>query len=323
MATKGKKISEMSVADELQGDELFPFAKNGDNGATNAGTIKEYCNNGMQGTLQDSTDIEVSSGRLFLTENVKNEINGKQTELVDSEDVVINDNKLSLTEHAKMLLFIDMWKEACGSYGGFNEATGFFELNGLTDITYKEALGIYTLSLPYIGRRIEGQGTPTHVLFYTSYNIGRCRTYMPMAVYNGYVNISYNNKCEILQFSVYRPAKTIWYNNDSLREIRGVTDNASGCNFNLPALQEIRPLVYNKGFEIKSSAVLSLASLKYLVDHALNTEAITITVHPDVYAKLTGDETNAAYADLTDEEKEQWTSLVGMAFAKNISFATV
>ena len=50
---------------------------------------------------------------------------------------------------------------------------------------------------------------------------------------------------------------------------------------------------------------------------------ITITVHTDVYAKLTGDTTNAAAAALTEEELAQWMAITEAAAAKNISFATV
>ncbi|MDY4811201.1 MAG: hypothetical protein SO168_03950, partial [Muribaculaceae bacterium] len=68
---------------------------------------------------------------------------------------------------------------------------------------------------------------------------------------------------------------------------------------------------------------LSLSSLEYMVSRAVNTQAITVTVHPDVYAKLTGDTTNAAAAALSADELAQWQSLVSAAAAKNISFATV
>ena len=39
-------------------------------------------------------------------------------------------------------VFIDQWNTACGIWGRYNEETGYFELNGLTDITYEEALSI-------------------------------------------------------------------------------------------------------------------------------------------------------------------------------------
>lgn len=56
---------------------------------------------------------------------------------------------------------------------------------------------------------------------------------------------------------------------------------------------------------------------------AQGTTQITITVHPSVYAKLTGDTTNEAAAALTPEELAQWQQVLTDAVAKNISFATV
>ena len=47
-----------------------------------------------------------------------------------------------------------------------------------------------------------------------------------------------------------------------------------------------------------------------------------MTVHPDVYAKLTGDTTNAAAAALAADVLTQWQQVLADAMAKNISFAT-
>lgn len=49
----------------------------------------------------------------------------------------------SVSEGIKKRLFIDLWNKACGEHGTYNHQTGFFELNGLTDITYEQALEIY------------------------------------------------------------------------------------------------------------------------------------------------------------------------------------
>ena len=65
---------------------------------------------------------------------------------------------------------------------------------------------------------------------------------------------------------------------------------------------------------------LSLASVEYIASHS--SAGVTVTVHPDVYAKLTGDTTNAAAAALSADELAQWQEVLGQAVAKNISFAT-
>ena len=61
-----------------------------------------------------------------------------------------------------------------------------------------------------------------------------------------------------------------------------------------------------------------------MVEHRTtsNTNNYTITVHADVYAKLTGDTTNEAAAALTADELSQWQALLTKAAGKNIAFAS-
>lgn len=87
---------------------------------------------------------------------------------------------------------------------------------------------------------------------------------------------------------------------------------------------QLKGLRYN--LDLKWSPKLSLATMQYLVDNA-STEItagspVVVTVHADVFAKLTGDTANEAAAALTDEEKTAWAAVLEAACAKNISFAT-
>lgn len=87
-------------------------------------------------------------------------------------------------------------------------------------------------------------------------------------------------------------------------------------------IREVRIKGLKSNISFHYSNILSLASLQYLVANAANTAAITITVHADVYAKLTGDTTNEAAAALTEEEAAAWRQVLADGNAKNISFAT-
>ena len=71
------------------------------------------------------------------------------------------------------------------------------------------------------------------------------------------------------------------------------------------------------------SPKLSLDSVKCMIDNAVSAAAITVTVHPDVFAKLTGDTSNAAAAALPEEELALWTQALDAAMKKNITFATI
>lgn len=81
-------------------------------------------------------------------------------------------------------------------------------------------------------------------------------------------------------------------------------------------------MVDKYSFSLASSSKLSLASLQGIVDKYRQDSPITITVHPDVYAKLTGDTTNAGAAALSPEELQQWMALPELAAQKNITFTT-
>ena len=62
-----------------------------------------------------------------------------QRALTPSDDFVLSPaGNLSLTDKAKLRVFVDLWNAACGQHGRYNEETGYFELNGLTDITYMQ-----------------------------------------------------------------------------------------------------------------------------------------------------------------------------------------
>ena len=55
-------------------------------------------------------------------------------------------------------------------------------------------------------------------------------------------------------------------------------------------LQEVRLYRLRTSINLRHSPFLSLAALQYLVDNAANTSAITVTVHPVTYGKLTDEQ---------------------------------
>lgn len=82
-----------------------------------------------------------------------------------------------------------------------------------------------------------------------------------------------------------------------------IPSNTNAIFDNNYELTEVRIYHVKASLSLAQSPKLSLASIQYLVDNAANTSAITITLHPDAFARL------------TDE-------LVEAAQAKNISFVT-
>lgn len=300
MATRGKKISEQTLAASLDGNEIIPFAKNGADGAVKASKIKEWIEPDLSklDSLPTATELDAA-------------LTAKQDKLVNSADVTVGeDDKLNVTEEAKRKAFIDQWNTACTSgairYGSYNEKTGYFELNGLTDISYEQALDINRQSEIYSDSNVFG--------LYTS------RTLYPIrSNATGYTTVSFYAKfvssaLEAIRFS-YPPtlrayAASMFANCSKLRVIHGVLTLASPNQNHVAGmfrlcseLREVQLKSLQTSISFSDSPLLSLDSISYMVTNAANTSPITITLHPDAYARL------------TDE-------LIAQATEKQINFAT-
>lgn len=126
--------------------------------------------------------------------------------------------------------------------------------------------------------------------------------------------------CTSLEVAVVGNLKNIdntyylFLNCRKLREIIGtirfasITQKLDKCFIGCAALETVQ-IQTAVSFWIGDCKSLSLASLDYLVKNAANTGVITVTVHADVYAKL------------TDPENAEWFAVMEAASAKNISFA--
>lgn len=213
-------------------------------------------------------------------------------------------------------LFIDMWNAAVETNGCYNEATGYFELNGITDIDYAEALRILDVSKwPKINA-----GGP-----YLSNQKLNIRTALPLKTQlsGDYSLVCFAQNCETIEV-----IKIIqgWYVHCSdlgaafnscyrLRSVLGTITLSSGTKgldtaFGLcRVLEDVRLSKLSRSIQFGQSPLLSLDSIGYMIKNAANTASITITVHPTVYAKL------------TDETNTEWHALIDAAAAKNIVFA--
>ena len=218
--------------------------------------------------------------------------------------------------------FIKLWNAACSnrilnspyykSYGQYNEATGFFELNGIIDIDYTEAVRIY---MAYVsGRTTMGYRTniPVGMANYQD-AAAEIRMFTNTEVEKIYGNFSATN-AEVL-------------NTGTLREIKSIRlgYGSNSVYIQSASLEIIYFSAQNKQhypckINIANAAKFRLDGIAQIVDWVENS---TVTVHKDVYAKLTGDTTNEAAAALTEEELAQWMAITEAAAAKNISFATV
>lgn len=238
---------------------------------------------------------------------------------------------------SKFALFDDEWTAA----GGIVIVSGVtYGLNGIDDLTYKEAMEIWKMSyhhcLPVISIGVGSAKVYPPYVFGGSQNF--CRTYLPVMLNANYEVIAdymfaSNNMVEtilildngsaVVSFS---SSKSIFRGCVKLRKIisklyfkQHIISSDSefdGCS----SLENVDITFYigGRSLSFAQSARLSLDSLKKMVLQARwlpsdssHTSTSTITVHPDVFAKLT-DETNA-----------EWHQVLIDAVAKNISFATI
>lgn len=238
--------------------------------------------------------------------------------------------------------FIDLWNNACIDprtkqvVGQYNESTGYFELNGLTDITYQQAMDIY---------RYTSNGVTMDEPKVMSYGFAQFRTNLPPSSGAYWVQINnlfnFNSILEVVRLPQYYPTEVKLEPNNrdafagcyKLREIINVMKAPSHVSdahtwyqtfhrcYELETVR-IKELYGNISFAF--SPLISSDSISYLVENrtTAHTDVITVTVHADTFAKLTGDTTNPAVAALTPAELAQWQQILTAATAKNISFTT-
>lgn len=213
--------------------------------------------------------------------------------------------------------FIDLWNAACGTYGRFNPETGFFELNGITDLTKKQAIEIYNSSVSVLNN--------SHNSRNCFCRMGNLRTLLPMnyvAEMTDWTQAFY--VCRSLEAVAVAVGTGVGKSTrmfmwcDRLKRVIGEMNFSQGGDSSdaftvCKALESIRIRDINHSLSFQDSPLLDYDSLKFMVDtrQAHRTNPITVTVHPTVYAKL------------TDGADEQWGALPAAAAAKNISFATV
>ena len=159
-------------------------------------------------------------------------------------------------------LFIDQWNAACGKYGRYNPDTGYFELNGLTDITYEEAGKIYRFYSPtgYVRQQYWGAAIRTNIPCFL-----RDIEHLESAFYTSSIE-------------VIRLSRGSWIRGDftyafrSCTNLRKILDPQLEFSTNSDRifeacyqLEEVRVKFTGKDIYFHQSPKLSLDSLRYIV----------------------------------------------------------
>ncbi len=300
----------------------------------------------------DDLAIKVDANTLNLSDLDNRKANFYDLSNVMGEEVlskpVLEDIDILTREQIKKDLFIDQWNIACDKYGRYNKDTGYFELNEITNISYEEALtimqyynptdGSYALDRWYDGcyyfvkvrTFIPRASQSLHRLKSTS-TFDSCENLTNVRLWRqagGYVSVWTDNVNRIFDrcpnitkwLDVVR-----WFNKPN--NITFYFDGYKWKRDNHP-FKYFRFMDTNFNINCECYENIGIDSFQYLVRNRYPTSKsdsgpFTVTVHPKVYAKLTGDTSQEHVAAMTPEELSEWTSLLAEAADQKISFATI
>lgn len=226
-------------------------------------------------------------------------------------------------------LFIKRWNLFCGSYGKYDpdgapDPSRPFYLNELW-LTFEEALRVDkdSAGTGFLQRPAGFCGAKARTLFPLNSLAGGNAPDTCNYIFLNCINLEVI--CIADSHNTFK-GRGVFDGCKALRKFIGgynVLDSSITYPFpNSNLLEEIQ-LRVGHSVSFANNPKLSLASFTYMVNNATNKDTvITITVHPDVYAKLTDDHSNPAVQQLSGEELAKWIQLLSDAMAKNITFAT-
>lgn len=205
----------------------------------------------------------------------------------------------------------------------YNEKTGFYELNGLTDITEEQMREIYICTAD-LDKRTDWRGGIVNKTFRTNLGFRTNTIYdyigRMFSLYNAlrgnmnlvvlHVGPETSDIFKLYPFIISNLGDCFYQT--SVKKIEGfIRFDFQNINLTrLTLIEHIRIVQLKTNINFGASPNITLDSLQFLIQEATNTSAITVTVHADVYAKI------------QDETQTDWHALIEQAQEKNITFAT-
>lgn len=220
--------------------------------------------------------------------------------------------------------FIDRWNSAWGNFGCYNENSGFFEGNTLTDITYREAILIDLWGNKIVEKSFSAAAATDSFLIRTNMPPIHTEARMTLNLSSLFLNQQKMEVCNLTGtnygwVTLMHPVNT-WltstFNNcQRLRKIIGILNltyyiRGDSVFQMCKSLEDVKIFGLVQSIDLSDCSKLSLQSFRYLVDNSNATSTIITTVHAEVYAKL------------TDETNTEWHQVLLDAAEKNITFAT-
>ena len=218
--------------------------------------------------------------------------------------------------------------EAAGAV--YNTSTGFYELNGLCDLTEEQMLPVFALRHALLAGdnlRAVACGASVRTLFPCSAVVGVRFAERAVDAARAFAG----SAVEVVKFGAGQAVDSA--DDDNVMPVRSIDGAFSGCSAlrvvypidlqcvqrisdetfaGCTALEEVRLRGLSASLDISQSPALSFASISYIVCRASGGGDIVITLHPVVYGSLQG--MVAAPGD--------WETLRVIAEHKRVGFAT-
>ena len=214
----------------------------------------------------------------------------------------------------------------------FNDETGYYEVwlvddSGLNDVTEADMFAIYKYSTMMANYNVRGYIRDLKaracipLISNSALDIPIYLEYKCANDFIEYFRLFYNEEVKVS--SILRFGDTA----RKLRKVGHILDvskvSSVAAIFNAAfKLEYVKFKNIKLSFSVASAGggnLLNYESVKYWVDNAANTSAITITVHPTTYGYLTGSIEPTEQVGGTTEE---WQQILADAAEKQISFAT-
>ena len=237
------------------------------------------------------------------------------------------DELLAANGLRQLFLRSDFRRESDPNKCRYNSDTGYYEMNGISDLTEDDMWKIYEVGEPpymaerFLNKAILGGGVDMRV-----------RTTFPTTRTNFQSTVRYGENQSLLEVLCLNPIGSfvialslnnpLLINATVLHTIIGTIDCASvvaGAELfrNCPMLKNVTIYRVNKNITV-TAPKMSYDSMAYMVAQATNTTAITIKVASETYSYLTGQATPPEEVGGTSE---QWQELAATATNKQIAFA--
>ena len=258
------------------------FCNHLDSSWTSETLIAESTNNKTKTISEASTDTQYPSAKAVY------DFVGKQGVVSQLQGWSVNNDVYSYTMKNVVIgsipqASIDLFTRV-GAV--FNEESGYFEMNGLTDISYEEMMDIYTYG-----------NVPTLPNLEQYMPIKAVRTVIPIRA-NTYYN---QNMVSAFQYatleSLYFSKESSPVNTDGLcsdtRYIHTlvIPDYSRGKKLwsRMSQLRVCQIAKINANIELPTSKLLTNESILYMIQNESATSAITITLHADAYDRAMAD----------------------------------